>query len=309
MDAEQVALLSASLDELFTGAVGDVSSVLAELGWDEVVAEDRSVATRLLFTAHGRARARTTILERLVLDSLGSDVPAHASAVLWPSAIGTGTGTVRGVLTHLPSDDDIVVVPVTATTGTSLALVQGGDLTTARLQTFDPTLEWFESTVAVAPDLAVTTGWDNAVAAARRALASELIALSHEVLRLAVEHTGTRTQFGAPIAAFQAVRHRLADGRVAITAAEGLLNVAFDDGGPLAARLAKAQAGRAHQLVSAHAVQVCGAIGATLEHPLHTFVDRGVVLDSLLGRWDVLVSELGDLLLTTTTAMPRLVEV
>jgi hypothetical protein len=216
---------------------------------------------------------------------------------------------VCGILTHLPGDDDIVVAPLTDAHETSLAVIRGADLVTAPLKTFDPTLEWFEATVAAPADLVATTSWDSAVDAARRALAAELIALSHEVLRLAVAHTGTRTQFGAPIAAFQAVRHRLADSRVAITAAEGLLDVAFDDGGPLAARLAKAQAGRAHQLVSGHAVQVCGAIGATLEHPLHTFIDRGVVLDSLLGRWDALVSELGDLVLTTTTAMPRLVEV
>ncbi|HVT20940.1 MAG TPA: acyl-CoA dehydrogenase family protein [Mycobacteriales bacterium] len=307
MDADQLALLSASLDEMFADAVGDVSRVLAELGWEDVVAEDQAVATRLLFAAHARARARTTILDRFVLDALRDDVPALASSVLWPS--GTADGEIHGVLTHLPADDDIVVAPVAGATATSLAVVRGADLVTVPLHTFDPALHWFEATVATPAGLVATTRWDSAVAAACRALATELITLSHEVLRLSVEHTSTRTQFGAPIAAFQAVRHRLADGRVAITAAEGLLDVAFDDGGLLAARLAKAQAGRAHQLVSGHAVQVCGAIGATLEHPLHTFIDRGVVLDSLLGRWDDIVGELGDLVLATTTAMPRLVEV
>ncbi len=307
MNAEEIALLSASLDDLLGGAVGDVSEALAELGWDEVVADDEAAATRLLFTAHARSRARTTILDRLVLETLRGEVPALASAVLWPSA--RARGEIRGILTHLPADDDIVVAPVVRESTTSLAAVRGAELSVVPLHTFDASLHWFEATVAAPAELIETTSWESAVAGARRAIASELIALSHEVLRLAVEHTSTRTQFGAPIAAFQAVRHRLADARVAITAAEGLLDVAFGGRDPLAAQLAKAQSGRAHQLVSKHAIQVCGAIGATLEHPLHLYIDRGIVLDSLLGRWEDMVGELGDLVLTRSGVLPRLVEV
>jgi alkylation response protein AidB-like acyl-CoA dehydrogenase len=143
---------------------------------------------------------------------------------------------------------------------------------------------------------------------AHRALAAELIGTAGEVLRLAVEHTSTRSQFGAPIAAFQAVRHRLADAHVAIAAAQALLDAAFVAGDDATARAAKAQAGRAHEQASAHALQVCGAIGSSLEHPLHTFVSRGVVLDALLGGWAQQVDALGHGVLTTGTT-PLLIDV
>ena len=122
-----------------------------------------------------------------------------------------------------------------------------------------------------------------AVTAAHRALAAEITGTAERALDLAVEHTSSRRQFNAPIAAFQAVRHRLAaDGYVAIAAARALLAASFGDvSGPpavAAAAAAKARAGRAHQTVTTAAVQVCGAMGATLEHPLHQYVNRGAVL-------------------------------
>jgi alkylation response protein AidB-like acyl-CoA dehydrogenase len=150
--------------------------------------------------------------------------------------------------------------------------------------------------------------WDDGLAAAHRALAAELIGTAGEVLRLAVEHTSSRTQFGAPIAAFQAVRHRLADAHVAITAARSLLEAAFAAGSAPLARAAKAQAGRAHELASGHALQVCGAMGSSLEHPLHRFVSRGVVLDALLGGWAEQVTSLGREVLATGTT-PLLIDV
>ena len=65
------------------------------------------------------------------------------------------------------------------------------------------------------------------MAAAHRALAAEIIGVAERALELAVEHTSTRRQFNAPIAAFQAVRHRLADAYVAIAAARALLAASF----------------------------------------------------------------------------------
>jgi hypothetical protein len=57
---------------------------------------------------------------------------------------------------------------------------------------------------------------------------------------------------------------------------------------------------------------VCGAMGATLEHPLHLYVNRGAVLDGLLGSSGELTAELGSVVRTTVTAdgqLPLLVKV
>jgi len=145
-----------------------------------------------------------------------------------------------------------------------------------------------------------------------RALAAEIIGVAERALDLAVEHTSSRRQFNAPIAAFQAVRHRLADAYVAIAAARALLDASFADGSGAAAIAAKARAGRAHQLVSACAVQVCGAMGATFEHPLHRYVNRGAVLDGLLGSSAELTLALGALVRASVRSggdIPLLVEV
>ena len=156
------------------------------------------------------------------------------------------------------------------------------------------------------------------MAAAHRALAAEIIGVAERALGLAVEHTSTRRQFNAPIAAFQAVRHRLADSYVAIAAARALLAASFGDGSQsptvaaVAAAAAKARAGRAHQTVSASAVQVCGAMGATLEHPLHRYVNAGAVLDGLLGSSAELTVELGAMIRATVISggdIPLLVDV
>lgn len=302
MDPEQSSLLAATLRDVLSRP-DDVDVQLAELGWDDVVAEDPAAATTLLFTEQGRALAATALLDRVVLDALG----VTADAVCYPlPADGTTPSStaaaVRGLVLRAPRAGATVAVPLADGT---VGLVEG--LAAVPLRTFDPTLPWCEVS-GPAPRAGVPGDWPGAVAAAHRALAAELVGTAGEVLRLAVQHTSTRTQFGAPIAAFQAVRHRLADGHVALTAAQALVEASFADGTPLSAAAAKAQAGRAHELASAHALQVCGAMGSSLEHPLHRFVARGTVLDALLGGWDHHVHELGRMVVSTGTT-PVLIEV
>ena len=70
-----------------------------------------------------------------------------------------------------------------------------------------------------------------------------------------------------------------------------------EDGSTWAATAAKAQAGHAYLDVSRHAMQLCGAIGLTYEHRLHLFVQRGAVLDGLLGSARELTHEMGTQLL------------
>jgi hypothetical protein len=59
-------------------------------------------------------------------------------------------------------------------------------------------------------------------------------------------------------------------------------------------------------------VQVCGAMGATLEHPLHRYVNAGAVLDGLLGSSAELTVELGAMVRATVASggeIPLLVDV
>lgn len=121
------------------------------------------------------------------------------------------------------------------------------------------------------------------LADARRALGWWLVGSSRAMLSLARRHALDREQFGRPIAAFQAVRHRLAETLVTIEGAEATLTLPGTDNADLTALLAKAAAGKAALTTARHCQQVLGGIGFTAEHALHHHVERVLVLDGLLG--------------------------
>jgi hypothetical protein len=327
VDTEEIGLLTGSLRELFAaeadisgGSGADVSRRLTELGWDDVAAEHPAVATTLLFIEKGRALSAAALLDGAVLPLLAVGPPGGIGAVCYPSPgagsrLSSTAATTTGILLRRPGPDERIVIPVADADGVSLAVAAAGDLTVTPLSSLDLDIDWYTVTGPTPPGRHDAAGWPAAVAAAHRALAAEIIGVAERALELAVEHTSTRRQFNAPIAAFQAVRHRLADGYVAIAAARALLDAAFGanpESAAVAAAAAKARAGRAHELVSASAVQVCGAMGATLEHPLHRYVNRGAVLDGMLGSSAELTAELGSLVRGTVASggqIPHLVEV
>ncbi|WP_405813204.1 acyl-CoA dehydrogenase family protein [Streptomyces sp. NBC_01390] len=143
-----------------------------------------------------------------------------------------------------------------------------------------------------------------ALGAGRRALGWWLLGTGRAMLALARTHVLDRTQFGRPLASFQAVRHRLAETLIGLEGAEAALVAADDD---LGALLAKAAAGRAALTAARHCQQVLGGIGFTAEHDLHRHVRRALVLDGLLGSARELTREAGALVREGRSA-PRLVQ-
>jgi alkylation response protein AidB-like acyl-CoA dehydrogenase len=114
------------------------------------------------------------------------------------------------------------------------------------------------------------------------------------MLDLATAHARERYQFGRPIGSFQAVRHRLAESRVAASGARSAARASFDEHEPVvAAMAAKVVAGRAFGKVAAHCQQVLAGVGFTADHPFHRFLFRGVVADRLFGSAAELAAELG----------------
>ena len=327
MDTEQIDLLTGSLRSVFAGAGADVRRQLRELGWGDVAAADPAAATTLLFTEKGRALSAAALLDDAMLPLLSAGLPgslADGPGLLCYPYPGSGTrpsstplGT-TGILLRRPRADERLLIPVADADGVTLAVAAASEFTVTPLPSLDPETGWYAVAGPTPASRYDGSAWESAVAAAQRALAAEIIGVAERALGLAVEHTSTRRQFNAPIAAFQAVRHRLADAYVSIAAARALLAASFGDGpqspavAAVAAAAAKARAGRAHQTVSASAVQVCGAMGATLEHPLHRYVNRGAVLDGLLGSSAELTVELGAMIRATVTSggeIPLLVEV
>jgi hypothetical protein len=202
---------------------------------------------------------------------------------------------VRGILLGpLPSTGRLAV-PVSTQNGVSIGIVDIDGLEAKRLDTFDTSAYWTRVTGLMSGDLVdASAEWSHAIAAAHRALATELVALAVQALRIAVEHVSVRIQFGAPIGSFQSPRHLLADASAGLEGARALLSETWQYGGEFSALTAKAAAGRAHRAVSDAALQVCGAIGLTIEHDLHRYVTRGFQIDSLFGSYQQLEALLAE---------------
>ena len=145
------------------------------------------------------------------------------------------------------------------------------------------------------------------VAAGRHALGWWLVGAGRAMLSLARQHALDRSQFGRPVASFQAIRHRLAETLVGIEGAEATLVAAAAEPDDLSFLLAKAAAGQAALTAARHCQQVLGGIGFTAEHELHRHIKRALVLDAMLGSSRELTREAGKTLRAKGLA-PRLAQ-
>ncbi len=129
------------------------------------------------------------------------------------------------------------------------------------------------------------------LARARAALgtAAQLAGLCRRMLDMAVQYAKDREQFGKPIGAQQAVKHRLANALIeqefarpmVYRAAWSMANAAQD--AEIDVSLAKIYAGRAAKFVAKEALQVHGAIGYTIECDLHMWMKRAWALSAAHG--------------------------
>lgn len=114
--------------------------------------------------------------------------------------------------------------------------------------------------------------------------AAQLVGLARRMLDLTVEYVSEREQFGVPIGSFQAVKHHLADARIAIEFARPLVYRAAwsmsegDPDAPVHVSMAKALTSDAATLTAAKALQCHGAMGYSFEYDLHLFMKRAWAL-------------------------------
>jgi alkylation response protein AidB-like acyl-CoA dehydrogenase len=120
-------------------------------------------------------------------------------------------------------------------------------------------------------------------------LAADLCGIGEWQLQTTAEYAKTRRQFERPIGFFQAVKHPLVDGMLAVDRARSLLyNAACcidvgDPGALQAARMAKSAASDAGAFLSDRSVQLHGGIGFTWECDVHLFFKRSLHDQLLFG--------------------------
>ncbi|BBX16987.1 acyl-CoA dehydrogenase [Mycolicibacterium duvalii] len=306
-DPQTRALIEQSVGEMFAHAEQDrfhrLTTMLGELGWSEVAEEYPPAAQEILATQHALSLTTSDLLDITLIDRLSPTLPTAPpvgrSLVLLPSPPGSGPspgpGRAGGLLQGPPQPDDTIVVPFIAADGIRVATVPAAEVDVVPLHTFDPSVSWLQATATVADEgQPVAAEWPAAVAAGRRQIATEILALAGHAIELTVAHVSTRRQYGHSIAAFQVVRHQLAEAQAEVDGARALLAEAATDGGYAPARAAKIAAGRAQRVARAAALQLNGAIGLTEESVLHRYVARAMQLDVLLGSARVLERELAE---------------
>ncbi len=216
--------------------------------------------------------------------------PGHGAA-----AGGTVTGTARNVV------DGAAAGLLLVRAGDDLLAVAAGDAVVEPLGTLDQTRRQAAVRFAHAP--AVPAGPAGpAVALQRVLLAAECAAAAEHCLDVTVAYLMTRRQFGRPIGSFQALKHRAADLKVAVSAAHATARAAVwtaaSDAAPPAALaalapLAALQCARTFVQVAGEMIQLHGGIGFTWEHEAHLYLKRAKSTQLLLGPVSALRAEIG----------------
>src|SRR5262249_16167721 len=113
--------------------------------------------------------------------------------------------------------------------------------------------------------------------------AAQLCGLSDRMLDMTADYVKERRQFGVPVGSSQAVKHHLANARIALEFARPLVYRSAFTPTLAAPRMALAKATDPSLLTARGAVQCHGAIGYTTEHDLHLYMKRAWVLARAVG--------------------------
>jgi len=319
IEAEERALMEetvrSALGEAVEGGAGavEVDAVLAQLGWRDLLRDEPDDAIAIVFAALGATNAPSTALDDVMMAGLGRE-PRDDVAVLLPRFAtwdppGSPAGA-EGLATARAGTADRLLVVGSAGPALSIGSVLRKEADVRAAQGIDAAAGRHAVRVGRGPGdaQALEAGaWQAAVALGRRAVAHEMLGASRTMLDQARSHALERTQFGKPVARFQAVRHRLAEAFVAAESLEATLGAAREEPNADTAALAKACAGRTAHTVARHCQQVLAGIGFTMEHRFHHFLKRTMALEGLLGSADAILLDVGRRLLAERR-VPTLIE-
>ncbi len=256
MLCEQVGAAALVVPEELGGAggeLGDAAVVLEELA-------KNLVPTPLLGTT----------LAELALLAVGEEEPLEGLAE------GTSIGTVVFDAGYV-INGDVADVVIAAQDG---QLSRWTDNTVTPATAMDPT----RRLAAVSPGSTAALGADPGLAdTAAILMAVEQVAAASRCLDLTVAYSKDRVQFGRPIGSFQALKHRMSDLYVKVSAARSIVNDAIADPTPTNASLARYMATEAFNAVAGEAIQMHGGIAITWESDIQFYFKRAHGSAQLLG--------------------------
>ena len=227
----------------------------------------------------------------------------HVTMTATQSATQTATGwTLNGQKSVVPAADeaDAFVVPARISggaddsAGIGLFLVEKGapGVSTTGYPTQDGgragelMLDNAAATLITADGFALL---EQAVDVGIAATCAEGVGLMDKMLAITVEYMNTRKQFGVTLAGFQALRHCIADVKMAVELGRSMSYFASLKLGEAPAQRrralsqAKVQLGRSMRLVGQHCTQIHGGIGVTDEYISSHYFKRLTMLEMAYG--------------------------
>lgn len=122
---------------------------------------------------------------------------------------------------------------------------------------------------------------------AQLAIAADSLGGAHAVFAMTVQYLKTRRQFDRPLAMFQALKHRVANLKAKLDAADALFwSRANDASSTVELGALKAHCTAVYRDVVEDAIQLHGGIGLTEEYPCHLFLKRAMLNCQLCGSID-----------------------
>ncbi|GEC04100.1 putative acyl-CoA dehydrogenase FadE [Streptomyces spinoverrucosus] len=237
----------------------------------------RPVELAVAFVELGRYAVPGPLVETVAAAALFTE-PALAKRFL-PSLAAGGT-----MATLAPMDSQYALDGDAATTHLSLTpdglRLAPGPATPAR-----PSLDPARRLTPLLPGgelLSPTPPTEQALTWARLATAAQALGVGEALLDRTVAYVRQRTQFGVPIGSFQAVKHRLADTKIALEFARPLVFGAALTMSPADVAAAKVTACEAAYAAARTALQLHGAIGYTAECDLSLWLTKA---RALRGAW------------------------
>lgn len=263
----------------------------------------------------GRALVPGSLLaQMMVIDALAvagkADWTARAmdgermSCALLLQGPNAGGGHLYGTLAGVPDADMASHVLLIAYDRDVCALVptHGAGIAVKQRPLWDETRRLFDMQVdgrEIDPDLIIAEGADARALADRikghlcLALAADSLGGAQAVLELTIDYLKTRKQFDRPLALFQVLKHRCADLKIALGAAEALLWSRTQRASLTELGALKAHATGVFRMIAEEAIQLHGGIGLTREHHCHLFLKRAMLNAALGGDADLWEEQAG----------------
>jgi alkylation response protein AidB-like acyl-CoA dehydrogenase len=257
--------------------------------------------------------AQGTTIATVAFTHAGQDWDSQGATATARQAGEAGSWTVSGTTAYVIDGHtaDLILVPASTPGGLSLFAVRAGEdgVTRSLLPTLDQTRKLARLEFSGVParllgaegEAAGTVDDVRRVAAA--ALASEQAGVADAAKEMAVQYAKERIQFGQPIAAFQAIKHKCADLHVAAESAKSAAYAAAaavtdrpEDFAEIIA-IAASFCSEACLLAGHENIQIHGGIGFTWEHPAHLYYKRAKSSEFLFGdvtyHREILATEIG----------------